>query len=190
MFGQGRDSIETAYPGDIVGLVSHGSFRIGDTLTTIPGLVYNEIPRFAPEVFCFLRNAAPSKYKQFSEGLEQLLNEGAIQVFHLQSDVNRAPLLGAVGQLQFEVVKHRLETEYNAEVRLEETPFTQIRWLARQEDGETFRGAYLGSNVRLGLDHEGLPVLLFPDAWSVNYFQEKNPQVPLLTHSPMQGETI
>ena len=190
LFGQGRDSIENAYPGDIVGLVSHGSFRIGDTLTTIPGLVYNEIPRFAPEVFCFLRNAAPSKYKQFTEGLEQLLNEGAIQVYHLHSDVNRAPLLGAVGQLQFEVVKHRMETEYNAEVRLEDTPYTQIRWLANAADADKFKGAYLGSNVRLAVDHEEMPVLLFPDSWAVNYFVEKNPDIQLLTHSPMQGDTI
>ena len=190
LFGQGRDSIENAYPGDIIGLVSHGSFRIGDTLTTIPGLVYNEIPRFAPEVFCFLRNAAPSKYKQFTEGLEQLLNEGAIQVYHLHSDVNRAPLLGAVGQLQFEVVKHRMETEYNAEVRLEDTPYTQIRWLANAADADKFKGAYLGSNVRLAVDHEEMPVLLFPDSWAVNYFVEKNHDIKLLTHSPMQGDTI
>ena len=190
LFGQERDSVETAYPGDIVGLVSHGNFRIGDTLSTIPGLIYNEIPRFAPEVFCFLRNTAPSKYKQFSEGLEQLLNEGAIQVYHIQSDINRAPLLGAVGQLQFEVVKHRLETEYNAEVRLEETPFSQIRWFANPADAEKFKGAYIGSNVRIGLDHQETPVLLFPDEWAVNYFIEKNPDVQLLTHSPMQGETI
>ncbi|MBP5299793.1 MAG: peptide chain release factor 3 [Victivallales bacterium] len=190
LFGQERESVESAYPGDIVGLVSHGNFRIGDTLTAIPDLVYNEIPRFAPEVFCYLRNTAPSKYKQFREGLDQLLNEGAIQVFHLQSDVQRVPLLGAVGQLQFEVVKHRLETEYNAEIRLEATPYTQVRWLANTADQEKFSGAYLGSNVRFALDNEEMPCLLFPDEWAVNYFMEKNADTELLTHSPTAGESI
>lgn len=190
MFGQERDSIETAYPGDIVGLVSHGNFRIGDTLTTIPNLVYNEIPRFAPEVFCILHNSAPSKYKQFVEGLEQLLNEGAIQAYTLHNDLQRSVLLGAVGQLQFEVVKHRLETEYGAEVRLQDTPYTQIRWIDPSVDIESLKGTYLGSNVRLGADHQHSPVLLFPDEWAVNYFVEKNPKIPLLTTSPMQGETI
>lgn len=190
LFGQERDSIERAYPGDIVGLVSHGNFRIGDTLTTVNGLIYNEIPRFAPEVFCLLRNAAPSKYKQFREGLDQLLNEGVIQVYYLHNDVQRTPMLGAVGQLQFEVVKHRLETEYNAEVRLEETPYTQVRWLAADTDMSQFQGSYLGSNVRIGSDNENLPVLFFPDDWAVSYFAEKNPKLTLLTHSPTQGESI
>ncbi len=190
MFGQDRDTIETAVAGDIVGLVSHGNFHIGDTLTTIPGLVYNEIPRFAPEVFAYLRNAAPSKFKQFREGLDQLLDEGAIQVYYIRSDVQRAPLLGAVGQLQFEVVKHRLETEYGADVRLEDTPFTQIRWLGADVDVQQLQGTYLGSNVRLAEDHQGLPALLFPDEWAVTYFMEKNPKITLLTHSPEQGESI
>ncbi len=190
LFGQERETIDQACPGDIVGLVSHGNFRIGDTLTNVPGLEYNEIPRFAPEVFCALRNAAPSKYKQFKEGLEQLLNEGVIQVFYLHNDLHRTPLLGAVGQLQFEVVKHRMETEYNAEVRMENSPFTRIRWVAPGVPMEKFQGAYLGSNVRLATDAQELPVLLFPDDWSIAYFVEKNPDIPLLTHSPLQGETI
>ena len=190
LFGQDRDSIEVAYPGDIVGLVSHGNFRIGDTLTTVPGLTYNEIPRFAPEVFCMLRNGAPSKYKQFREGLDQLLNEGVIQVYYLQNDVHKTPMLGAVGQLQFEVVKHRMETEYNADIRLEETPYTQIRWLDRGVNVEELQGSYLGSNVRIGTDNEELPVLFFPDEWAVSYFAEKNPEIRMLTHSPAQGDTI
>lgn len=190
LFGQERETIEEACPGDIVGLVSHGNFRIGDTLTNIPGLEYNEIPRFAPEVFCSLRNAAPSKYKQFREGLEQLLNEGVIQVYYLHNDLHRTPLLGAVGQLQFEVVKHRMETEYNAEVRMENCPYTRIRWVAPGVEMEKFQGAYLGSNVRLGVDAQELPVLLFPDDWAVAYFREKNGDIPLLEHSPLQGETI
>lgn len=190
LFGQDRESVECAYPGDIVGLVSHGNFRIGDTLTNIPNLVYNEIPRFPPEVFSYLHNSSPSRYKQFQEGLEQLLNEGVIQVFYIHNSLQKTALLGAVGQLQFEVVKHRLETEYSADVRLEEAPFTQVRWLPIDTDPDSFSGIYLGSNVRLAQDTARSWIILFPDEWAVNYFQEKNPKIPLLKFSPLQRDTI
>ena len=190
LFGQDRETVVTAYPGDIVGLVSHGNFRIGDTLTNIPDLVFNEIPRFPPEVFCYLHNTAPSKYKQFQDGLEQLLNEGVIQYFQMVGTIQKTVLLGAVGQLQFEVVKHRLETEYAAECRLEESPFSEVRWLPLNSDPEDFKGMYLGANVRLATDNDGQLVLLFPDEWAVNYFAEKNEDITLIKHSPLQGDTI
>ena len=190
LFGQDRETVETAYPGDIVGLVSHGNFRIGDTLTNIRGLQFNEIPRFPPEVFCYLHNSAPSKYKQFQDGLDQLLNEGVIQVFHMVGTIQKTVLLGAVGPLQFEVVKHRLETEYSAEVRLEDSPFAVVRWLPKGTTADDFKGVYLGSNVRLATDVDGLLVMLFPDEWSVDYFLEKNSDVQLTKYSPLQGDTI
>ncbi|MFA6815721.1 MAG: peptide chain release factor 3 [Lentisphaeria bacterium] len=190
MFGQDRETVEIAYPGDIVGLVSHGNFRIGDTLTTIPALKYNEIPRFPPEVFSYLHNCAPSKYKQFQNGLEELRNEGVIQIFYLHNSLQKTALLGAVGQLQFEVVKHRLETEYHAEVRLEDAPFRIVSWLAEKTDIEELKKSYLGSNVRLGFDCDDMPIIFFPDKWAVNYFTEKNPKYPLTNHSPLQGNTI
>lgn len=190
MFGQDRETVEVGYPGDIIGLVSHGNFRIGDTLTNVPGLVYNEIPRFPPEVFCYMHNCTPSKYKQFREGLEQLLHEGVIQVFYLKNSMQKTALLGAVGQLQFEVVKHRLETEYAAEVRLEDAPFREVRWLLPEFDSAALEGMYLGSNVRLAVDSGNLEVMLFPDEWAVNYFQEKNPEVQLLRYTSLQGESI
>ena len=179
LFGQDRETVETAYPGDIVGLVSHGNFRIGDTLSTIPDLKFNEIPRFPPEVFNYLHNSAPSKFKQFQEGLEELREEGVIQVYRMFGSIQKTVLLGAVGQLQFEVVKHRLETEYGAEVRLEAAPFTQIRRLPPDSNPAEFTGTYMGSNVRVATDAEGRPVLLFPDEWSVDYFVEKNPDIKL-----------
>lgn len=185
LFGQERESVEKAFPGDIVGLVSHGGFRIGDTFSSIPGLLYHEIPRFAPEVFGFLHNPSPSKYKQFREGLDQLLSEGVIQVFQLDNGVLRVPLLGAVGQLQFDVVRYRLESEYGAESRLENAPYHEIRWLNPDADVSKFAGAYLGTNVKLAMDIANAPVLLFPDAWSVAYFQEKHPEVALHTVSPL-----
>ena len=190
LFGQERETVETAYPGDIVGLVSHGNFRIGDTLTNIKDLQFNEIPRFPPEVFCYLHNTAPSKFKQFRDGLDQLLNEGVIQVFQMVGTLQKTVLLGAVGQLQFEVVKHRMETEYAAEVRLEESPFTVVRWFAEGVTAEDFKGVYLGSNVRLATDVDGMLAILFPDEWSVDYFLEKNEKYPLTKYSPLQRDTI
>ncbi len=187
LFGQERETVDRAYPGDIIGLVSHGGFHIGDTITTLPGLAYREIPRFAPEVFGYLHNPSPSKHKQFREGLEQLLREGVIQVFHVDGAPHRAPLLGAVGQLQFDVVRYRLETEYGALSRLESAPFHEIRWLDPGSDRTRLEGVYLGTNVRLATDMAGVPVLLFPDAWSVNYFLEKHPDVVLHTMSPLDG---
>ncbi len=190
LFGQERESVSEAYPGDIVGLVSHGNFRIGDTLTNIPQLLYHEIPRFPPEVFAYLHNCSPAKYKQFREGLEQLLHEGVIQVFYLHNSLQKTALLGAVGQLQFEVVQHRLESEYAAAVRLEAAPFTQVRWLPPDFNPDSLRDIYLGNAVRLALDSDSLFVLLFPDEWSVDYFHEKNPGFQLLKYSSLQGETI
>lgn len=190
LFGQDRETLETAWPGDIVGLVSHGNFRIGDTLTNTPGLLFNEIPRFPPEVFAYLHNNSPSKYKRFQDGLEQMRNEGVIQVFQMHNTLQKTVLLGAVGQLQFDVVKHRLEVEYAAEVRLESTAFKVVRWLPENSNAEQFAGSYLGANVRLAVDIDNNFVLLFPDEWSVNYFQEKNPDLTLLKYSPLQGEVI
>ena len=108
----------------------------------------------------------------------------------MQNTIQKTALLGAVGQLQFEVVKHRLETEYSAEVRLEDSPFTEVRWLDPAIEADRFDGMYLGSNVRLATDVDGQLVLLFPDEWAVNYFVEKNPEFPLQRNSPRQGETI
>ena len=190
LFGQERETLESAYPGDIVGLVSHGNFRIGDTLSNIPGLTYNAIPRFPPEVFAYLHNNSPSRYKQFQEGLEQLVYEGVIQVFHMRDTQQRSALLGAVGQLQFDVVKHRLENEYAADVRLESSPFTRIRWLSQDFDPAQLEGQYLGSNVSMANDLDNCTTLLFPDEWAVDYFQEKNPEITLLRYSPLQGDTI
>lgn len=190
LFGQERETLENAYPGDIVGLVSHGNFRIGDTLSNVPELSYNEIPRFPPEVFAYLHNNSPSRYKQFQDGLEQLINEGVIQVFYMHNAQQKTALLGAVGQLQFDVVKHRLENEYAADVRLEPSPFTQIRWLHKDCDPSRLEGQYLGSNVRMANDLDNCAILLFPDEWAVDYFEEKNPEIKLLKYSPLQGDTI
>jgi len=184
LFGQERESLEIAYPGDIVGLVTHKAFRIGDTLSTNPAIRYDEIPRFPPEAFAFVRNSGASKQKQLREGLAQLLEEGVIQSFELLDGMQTAPLLGAVGQLQFEVVAYRLETEYGAEARMEAAPFTQVRWLSPALKKDQVSALYLGTGVRLATDIRGQFVALFPDKWAVDYFVREHPGVELHAVSP------
>ena len=129
LFAQEREIVDEAFPGDIVGLVGHDAFGIGDTLSDQDNFIYDEIPRFAPECFAYLRNPQTAKYKQFRQGLDQLLQEGVIQVFHLRDAVHKVPLLAAVGPLQFEVVQYRLQSEYGAESRLETASWDRVRWL-------------------------------------------------------------
>ena len=187
MFGQERESVEEAFPGDIVGLVAHRSFRIGDTLSSNPALKYQEIPRFPPEVFGFLRNPNPSKFKQFRSGLDQLLNEGVIQIFRLPDTVSTAPLLGAVGALQFDVVLYRMETEYNAPARLEPSSYSIIRWLDAGLTLPEVEKLYFGTGVQFARDAEDNFVVLFPNKWAIDYFLDKNKGISLHLVSPSQA---
>src|SRR5882672_11360183 len=132
LFGRDRETIDEAYPGDVVGLVGHTDFRIGDTLAEDPSLIYHEIPRFTPECFAWLQSPSTAQFKRFREGLDQLLQEGVVQSFTLKDASQRVPLLGAVGPLQFEVVQYRLQTEYGAESRLEQGPWKILRWVTTQ----------------------------------------------------------
>ncbi len=186
LFGQDRESLDTAYPGDIVGLVTHKAFRIGDTLTSNPAIRYDEIPRFPPEAFAYIRNNVSAKFKQLREGLAQLLEEGVIQSYDLLDEGIPTSLLGAVGQLQFDVVVYRLKSEYGAEPRLEPANFTQIRWLAPTVTKEQVTVGYLGDGVKLATDVRGQLVILFPDKWSVSYFTKEHPKFELFQVSPHQ----
>ncbi|HSI13259.1 MAG TPA: peptide chain release factor 3 [Chthoniobacter sp.] len=171
LFGQERETVDEAYAGDVIGLVGHSEFGIGDTLTTDPSISYSEIPRFPPECFAFLHNPNPGKFKQFRQGVEQLLQEGVVQVFDLRDSVQKIPLLAAVGPLQFEVVQYRLESEYGAPSRLENASWDAFRWLPGGVDVKTVK---LPTNCRLANDAAGLPGVLFPNAWTRKYFSELN----------------
>ncbi len=184
VFGQDRETVEDAYPGDVVGIVGNVSFAIGDTLTEDPAIVYNEIPRFAPECFAYLDNPVPSNYKRFRTGLDQLLQEGVVQSFELAESVRKVPLLGAVGPLQFEIVKYRLESEYGAESRLESAPWTVVRWLPSDCD---LADAILPQGTRLATDSAGQQALLFVGDWQLSYFQERNPKIKL-SALPLAGQ--
>jgi len=171
LFGQERETVDEAYAGDVIGLVGHTEFGIGDTLTTDPAISYDEIPRFPPECFAFLHNPNPGKFKQFRQGVEQLLQEGVVQVFDLRDAIQKIPLLAAVGPLQFEVVQYRLESEYGAPSTLENASWDAFRWLPA---GVDVKAVKLPTGCRLAYDAAGLPGVLFPSAWTRKYFGELN----------------
>jgi peptide chain release factor 3 len=181
LFGNEREVLNEAFPGDIIGLVGHADFGIGDTLTTDRNICYKEIPRFTPEAFAFLRNPNTAKYKQFRTGLEQLLQEGVIQFVQLREAAAAAPLLAAVGPLQFEVVQYRLESEYGAPSRLEAAPWTVMRWLPREFGEAELDSLSLPTGSRLGYDMARNPVALFANDWSAGYFEQTNPKAILST---------
>ena len=179
LFGNTRETVDEAFPGDIIGLVGHDGFGIGDTLTTDATINYKEIPRFPPESFAYLHNPNTAKYKQFRNGLDQFLQEGVIQVLHLRDATEKVPLLAAVGPLQFEVVQYRLENEYGAVSRLEPAPWTVVRWLPPELQEQDLDTLSLPTGARLAYDAGKNPVVLFTNEWSANYFGETNRSVPL-----------
>ncbi len=178
LFGRDRETIDEAYPGDVVGLVGHADFRIGDTLAENPVLVYHQIPRFTPECFAWLQSPSTAQFKRFREGLEQLLQEGVAQSFQVKDSAQRGPLLGAVGPLQFEVVQYRLQSEYGAESRLEPAPWKILRW-ATPDSGRPLEESALPTGARMALDADLNPVFLFPDEWSCDFFAQRNPEIRL-----------
>jgi peptide subunit release factor RF-3 len=138
---QRREAVDEAYAGDIIGFTIHGGVQLGDSITDGPSLQFTGLPFFAPEMFMTVVLKNPLRTKQLQQGLMQLGEEGAIQVF--KPDVGGNMLLGAVGQLQFEVVQHRLKTEYDCDVRLEGCQYTGARWItADPAELREFENAY------------------------------------------------
>ena len=179
LFGQDRETVDIAWPGDVIGLVGHDSFGIGDTLTEDRTIAYDEIPRFAPEVFAWLTNPVPADAKKYRAGLEQLLLEGVMQSFEVRNSPPGATLLAAVGPLQFEVVQARLESEYNAKSRLTPAPFQHLRWLQPHPLLDTPELLLMPGGVNLGTDKLDHPIILFPNDWTMDYFTDKNPDIVL-----------
>jgi peptide chain release factor 3 len=184
LFAQDREVVETAYPGDIVGLVNPGLFSIGDTICTGQPLQFEGIPSFSPEHFCWMRNPNPSKFKQFSKGIEQLKEEGAVQIMYSLDEAKRDPILAAVGPLQFEVVQYRMESEYNVETRLEPMAFTLARWIKEGWDAVDTMGSNL-YNAEVVKDSQNRPVLLCKNIWSLQQIQDKHPKINFLTIAPL-----
>lgn len=184
LFAQDRASIEQAYPGDIIGLNNPGSLAIGDTLCTGPNLRFPPIPSFAPEMFAFLENTEPSKYKHFHKGISALQEEGAVQILWQTEADTRYPILAAVGPLQFEVVQFRLQSEYNVATVLRPFEIKHALWV--QEGWPALNAANRERcNFIVATDKEEHPVLLFRENWDLQRFREKNPELVLSKVSPL-----
>ncbi len=173
LFAQERETVDSAWAGDVVGLVGNQDFQIGDTLSEDPAIRFDEIPRFAPECFARIHSASTATGKRFREGLDQLLREGVAQAFELKDSVTRTPLLGAVGPLQFEVLQYRLESEYGAKCRVEMASWSVARWI-RLKGGGDLPELVLPSGAALAMDADGGTVALFGTEWSFSYFESKN----------------
>ena len=174
-FANERLIIDEAYPGDIVGLPNTGDFSIGDTLSNGKLFKFAPIPRFQPEHFALLRNTDLGKQKQFLKGLRQLEMEGAVQVFYNVDAFRREPILAVVGQLQFDVVQARMETEYNVLTILERLSFGLARWVSGPE--EAFQRLPSRSELALTQDSEGQYVMLFSEPFYLKYVTEKFPEL-------------
>ncbi len=176
LMGNGRENVDRAYAGDIIGIYDTGLFQIGDTLCAgKEPFRFEPLPTFPPELFAQVRPQDTMKTKQFQKGVAQLAQEGAIQVYH---DEYRQTVIGAVGQLQFEVFSYRLENEYNAPLRLESLPFSVARWL-KDPDVEKIRPT-LESRVKLVYDRFERPLLLFANPFALTYYRERHEGVELL----------
>ncbi len=175
VFGAARETLDEAYPGDVVGIVGKGLFAIGDTLTEAPELEYDEIPAFAPESFAYLESTNSAHAKRFRSGMEQLLQEGVAQAFTLPNATGLKWLIGAGGPLQFDVMQYRLESEYGANARWTIAPWKEARWIGQDAPA----ALTMPPGCTMALDKHGARVLLFPDVWTLRYFEEHNRDIPL-----------
>ena len=181
---QRREAVHEAYAGDIVGFTTHGGVQLGDTITDgTVALQFTGLPFFAPELFMTVVLRNPLRTKQLQQGLAQLGEEGAIQVF--RPEVGGNMLLGAIGQLQFEVVQHRLKGEYDADIRLEGSQFTGARWITADTPAElkTFCDAY---PMRMARDAANTLAYLTTSQYDVRLAQERFPKIhfhPLREHA-------
>ena len=169
-----RKILTEAYAGDIIGIFDPGIFSIGDTLCA-PKLnfKYEGIPTFAPEHFARVRQMDTMKRKQFVKGIEQIAQEGAIQIFQEFNTGLEEIIVGVVGVLQFDVLKYRLENEYNVEIKLENLPYEHIRWIENYQEFDI--GKLTGtSDMKKVKDMKGNPLLLFINPWSIGMTQERN----------------
>jgi peptide chain release factor 3 len=177
LFARERETVDAAYAGDVVGLVGNHDLLIGDTLASMSGVIFHEIPRFAPECFSWLHNKSTAKYKRFREGLAQFLKEGVASEFKLlDAGPAQVPLLGAVGPLQFEVLQYRLAGEYAAETRMEPANWSIARWLKPRQGDPHAPDARpsLSLGVALARDANGWLVALIPNEWALKTFTDKN----------------
>ncbi|MEE2887361.1 MAG: peptide chain release factor 3 [Planctomycetota bacterium] len=180
-FGQERVTIDEAYPGDVIGLINPGLFRVGDVISSGRKIEARNFPRFAPEIFAQVRPEDPSMSKGFRKALTQLTEEGVVQVFFPRVGV-REPILGAVGELQLEVFKHRLESEYSVIIRMERRSFRRARWMVSTTPN------LLDLLPMVVTDESDRPVALFNSDFEITYALERYDDLQLLEHPPSEEE--
>jgi peptide chain release factor 3 len=187
-FAQERVIIEQAWPGDVVGLLdTTGDLRIGDTLCESGRFEFEGVPRFSPEHFAQVLIKDPMKRKQLQKGLDQLSEEGVVQIYRQRGMGDKDPVLGAVGALQFEVLAHRLMGEYSVDVRVEKLPYLHARWVS----GEGLDPDYFErrEDSRCLMDRDGQPVILFKSDWALRWAEENYKTLKFLTVAPqLRGE--
>ena len=172
-----RKVIDEAYAGDVIGVFDPGIFSIGDTITTLPDKFrFGGMPTFAPEHFASLRLVDSMKRKQFVKGVTQIAQEGAIQLFKEFSGGLGEVVVGAVGVLQFDVLKYRLESEYGVEIRLDPLPYEHIRWIENKEEDMDLYASRLNltSDCKRVKDMHDKPLLVFIHEWSVKTVLDRN----------------
>ena len=172
-FAQDREIADSAEPGDIIGIPNHGTLRVGDTLSEKNEIRFTGLPNFAPEILRRVVLKDPTKTKQLRKALDDLSEEGVIQV--LYPEIGAQWIVGVVGQLQLDVLISRLEAEYKVEAVLEPAPFDTARWLSGSD--ATLRDFTDFNKAHLAKDRDGDPVFLAKSAWDVGYQQEKNPEL-------------
>ena len=172
VFGRTRSTVETAYPGDIVGLVNAGSLAPGDTIYTGKKVQFPPMPQFAPEHFRTLRAKSLGKYKQFRKALEQLDSEGVVQVLKNDARGDAAPVMAAVGPMQFEVMQARMDNEYNVETIAEPVPYS----VARRTNAETAPELAKQRGVEIFTRTDGELIALFGDKWRLQFIQKEHPE--------------
>ena len=164
--------MDEAYPGDIIGVVCPGEFQLGDTLCQGKPIQYEPLPQFSPEFFAVLDCHDTSRRKQFDRGLEQLVEEGAIQVFHDARATRREMILAAVGELQFDVVRFRLESEYNVPTKIVWHPYKLARWFNASEAEK--KKLNLPYSAKLVHDQYGHDAVLLQSDWDVKVLERDN----------------
>ncbi|XDD44860.1 peptide chain release factor 3 [Leptospira sp. WS39.C2] len=179
-FGQDRNTVDLAYPGDIIGLVNPGTFKIGDVLSTGNTPPLRPLPSFAPELFATISCKDTLQLKSFKKGLDQLAEEGILHLFTSRTIGGGVPIIGAMGKLQFEVFQRRLKDEYGADTSINILPYGISRWVKKEDRSK------IPSNANLVEDLFGNMALLFDTEWDMNYFHKNNEGIELLDNPPLE----
>lgn len=173
-----RNTLEKAYPGDVIGVMNPGHLAIGDTLSVEGGFDFKPLPQFQPELIARIQPLDMKNRKSLDKGIEQLVLEGAVQILHDWNNTGGFPFVAAVGRLQFDVLQYRLKSEYGVTANLTPMPYTCSAWV--KGDPETFK---MPSSALMARDRLDRPMVLFSSEWEKNYAAQQNPDHELVNYA-------